>query len=515
MSEFHWRTPVTLASQAFLAELKPEAARFRPDYNGFMDYLAALEDPLGADLADLCRSPFELPEIRSSDPLIKGRLLYIQGKIDEIRKLYWPESESAETITPEMLTSTEPNRVAIWALANSRFLPSEKYTPVLAELAKDAAELEPPLARAVAVRHAIDLAWAGLAGDEIRKTLERAFSDPVERDSVLARVLNKANRFQEADVLLAALSQTTGSNALLDIERGLSSMGLGQPSRAREKFRAALNYNSFLGEALVGLSLTESWQRRYEEAIGGFEDASKIDPFEPALYPVWAQALSDVGRIDSARDAISNGLDLFPDNVQVRLTSAQLYLNAGDFENSLAEFRAAAVLAPIMARPHSEIGAILVRMGKPEEARGAFEKAIKLGQPEGEVEAAWGRALFDSERYREAVPHLEKASGLKPKDAGLHALLARAYEGAGDLARAAAEYEAAVTYDSYDKDSAVKGALAYANLGDVEKSLKMLDRSVDAGWIDTEFVVKNFPDSVKSRPEFKNILANMNPGYSG
>jgi Tfp pilus assembly protein PilF len=138
---------------------------------------------------------------------------------------------------------------------------------------------------------------------------------------------------------------------------------------------------------------------------------------------------------------------------------------------------------------------------------------MKCGASEASVQMEWGRALLKIDDLAKAKAHLEKAEDLADKDAGVHKDLALVYEKLGETKNAAIQYALAATLNTWDGEAAIKAALMYANLDDADKSLKWLNNAAAAKWIDTQYILDNFPDSIKQRPEFNNILSNMNPQY--
>ncbi len=85
---------------------------------------------------------------------------------------------------------------------------------------------------------------------------------------------------------------------------------------------------------------------------------------------------------------------------------------------------------------HFRIGRLLLVHHRPDAALVHFQRASELEPGSSEVEYATGQALVDARRYKEAIPHLEKAlrGGVRVDLAGYD--LARARAGTGDRAGA-------------------------------------------------------------------------------
>lgn len=516
---FAWHSPVALGSEAVRLEKTPGTFSGQFEFAGFLAWTKKLDDPLAQDLALLSEKPFNSFDVRTEDKLLAAKVLFVQGRKDDIRELFLPpagEGEDAlEESDPPVPTkdTVSPDEWALWVVYNCRFTIPDEFRDALDELFADPAGLDAGIARALILKQVTLSSMHGEETGALRVMMAPYFDEERERERALIHVLLRAQRFGEADSLAGLFLNNFKKDAVVLGYRAQAQLGMMLPSQAKEFAVKALKLNPRLTEARITLATAYSWERKFEEALLHFEAGYDLDQYQPMLYPRWARALADIGRENEARDRIDRGLELYPDQFELCVVSGGLYSNDQEFEKALQDFRAAVELAPFAPRVHIELGRVLVRLGRETEAEPEFERAMELGFPESGVEAAWGRALVESEEFIAAEPHLEAAAEALGDDAGVHSDYAKVLDGLGKKAKAAAEYERAVEISFYDGNSAVQAARLYAELGDVVMSLTMLDKAVDAGWLDTKYIVENFPENVMERPEFHNILTNMNPQY--
>jgi len=105
---------------------------------------------------------------------------------------------------------------------------------------------------------------------------------------------------------------------------------------------------------------------------------------------------------------------------------AQAYDEAGRSDDAIAAYRQAIEIKP-SADYYNNLGSILGRTGKIEEATTAFQKSAEMDPPH--AAQAWlnyGIVLSNASRYKEAVEPLKKATDLDPKNAKAWYLLASA-----------------------------------------------------------------------------------------
>jgi tetratricopeptide (TPR) repeat protein len=88
-------------------------------------------------------------------------------------------------------------------------------------------------------------------------------------------------------------------------------------------------------------------------------------------------------------------------------------------------------------------GRVLTLKGRPREAVGALEKAVRLAPAHAEARYQLGIWLYRARRYPDAVPQFEKAVALRPRDQRAHDYLALSLEALGEAERAEQAYRRA------------------------------------------------------------------------
>lgn len=257
----------------------------------------------------------------------------------------------------------------------------------------------------------------------------------------LATVLRRTGRAAEAEPMLKkAMDASPGSmEALKEMARIKIALGRAQEALADANLAAAMAENDPEAEGLV----TEA----------------KV-----------ARALLDVagGRPDLAIKDLGQLRDQNPDSAAIRLGLARAHIARRDGDAALAELQKAVELEPKNAEAQYQLGYVWQALKqKPASAVGPFEQAAAaepgnatyataLGlalaaaqqldrsievlakataapgydKPEGFM--ALGQACVNLKRYEEAVPALERATSLAPKEAQAWATLGWAYFGLKD-----------------------------------------------------------------------------------
>ncbi len=205
---------------------------------------------------------------------------------------------------------------------------------------------------------------------------------------------------------------------------GLLDAMLGNEERALVELDQALKENPLLPEVQLAYGELLLRQGRDAEALAAFQAARNLLPDDPQLEGRTGQALLGLGRDADAPAHLRNAIDggFRPFDVQrgwvMTLIRDGLYAEA---ERALADI-------PPDQRGDRDIvqGLLLVRRGSFAEAETVLQRAAALRPSDAAVLNLLAAAVFEQQRYGDAVELLRRAAELQPADATLAANLERA-----------------------------------------------------------------------------------------
>ncbi|MEO5896140.1 MAG: tetratricopeptide repeat protein [Vicinamibacterales bacterium] len=131
-------------------------------------------------------------------------------------------------------------------------------------------------------------------------------------------------------------------------------------------------------------------------------------------------------------------------------SSATVAYAAGDFEGALAKYRDAVARRPEDAEAHSNLGQVLVRLGRPAEALPHFDRAIELIQGRWAYHFNRARALRLLGRLDESIAAYRTVDQLLPDDYATLFNLAQTLHTKGDEPAAVREYLKAIALNPND-----------------------------------------------------------------
>jgi tetratricopeptide (TPR) repeat protein len=136
----------------------------------------------------------------------------------------------------------------------------------------------------------------------------------------------------------------------------------------------------------------------------------------------------------------------------------------GDYQSALEQYKAAIAKNPDDAESHSNLGQILVRLGKPAEAVPHFQKAISLIPDRWAYHFNLARALSVLGKWDESIASYRQAQQLFPNDYATTFNLALTLHKKGDDQAAVEEYKKAIAMSPTDASFHFALALSYERL---------------------------------------------------
>lgn len=123
------------------------------------------------------------------------------------------------------------------------------------------------------------------------------------------------------------------------------------------------------------------------------------------------------------RDALAKN----PDSAMVHTNLGDLLQRQGRLNEAYGHFDRAVTLAPDRSLPALKLGILLYRVGRRDEAVAHLRKAVQLSPASARALTSLGAILTDHGDPREALAYLKKAVALDPKTGAMHYNLGRAY----------------------------------------------------------------------------------------
>lgn len=188
---------------------------------------------------------------------------------------------------------------------------------------------------------------------------------------------------------------------------------LGDYADADKWLTQALEWNPQDADGWYYLGRTKYNENRFAEAILAFQKCLELDPKNVRAEDNLGLSYEGLGKIDEAIAA---------------------YQTAISWQESKG-------VADASAGPYLDLGSLLLDQNRPQDALPHLQRAAEIAPRESRVHEKLGKAYAETSRLPEARKELEEAVKLAPRNGRLHFMLGQVYRRLGLLEKAKAEME--------------------------------------------------------------------------
>jgi tetratricopeptide (TPR) repeat protein len=234
------------------------------------------------------------------------------------------------------------------------------------------------------------------------------------------------------------------SGVSLDSAEGLYDAGaaylrLSQMERAETSFTDAIKMDPDMADTYNALGVVMTKRRRYSEALELFTKALELNPNDAGFRINIALTYHLEGKSEDAKQAYQLAVDTNSD-----FAGALDFLSGGTGSGS----KKADPLQKIASVKAYEDGAAFLRLDRMKKAVEALDRALSLYPNNADALNAKGVIATRQRNYDEAIAMYQRASSVRPGDAGFHANKAITYHLQGKKNDAIQAYRKAVELDA-------------------------------------------------------------------
>ncbi len=165
----------------------------------------------------------------------------------------------------------------------------------------------------------------------------------------------------------------------------------------------------------------------YNKVISLLKEGRKYFPNDSDLLLMLSNSYIGANKIEVAMDAFKTGVEHEPNNKYYRYNYGVLLLGAQNFPLAAEEFEKAVQIDPEYQNAIYNLAVTYVKWGA---------ELAKKSQEKSDANANTAPDTSYVEKYRKAIPYLEKSVQMKPDDANTWELLGRVYTALGNQEKA-------------------------------------------------------------------------------
>lgn len=280
-------------------------------------------------------------------------------------------------------------------------------------------------------------------------------------------------------------------SALARVRLGDVLLHLGKTEQAKQEYLNASYLRPAATAVFARLGEVALTEKRYELATKYLKIALHSQPEADRLNYLLGMALRGLGQHDQARAMLAKSgpvgvqpPDPYADELKQLVVGERLYLlrgkmafDAGQFQQAAEAFAKAVAARTDSARAHTNLAAVLPRLGRQAEAIDHLREALRLDPASDTAAFNLAQLLLNAGELTQALPLLEAVVKKHARDAEAHLALARAYRHMGRSDDALELYRKTVRIDPTVEDAWIEGSQLLINLGRLDAALEVLEQA--------------------------------------
>jgi tetratricopeptide (TPR) repeat protein len=222
----------------------------------------------------------------------------------------------------------------------------------------------------------------------------------------------------------------------------------GQFAESEKILRAYLDNHLQSSDAHFLLGYTLFREQRAKDSLAEFTAGARFEQPQPSDLKIVAADYVMLGDYTDADKWLTYLTNQTPQDAEAWYLLGRAKYNENRFEEAIACFERTLALRPRDVKAKDNLGLSYQGLNRIEEAKAAYETAISWQKDTPAKDAQpylnMGALLIDQDQPSQALPHLEQAATLAPRNPKVHEQLGRAYDALNMPAKAQHELEQAV-----------------------------------------------------------------------
>ncbi|MBV8841418.1 MAG: protein kinase [Bryobacterales bacterium] len=195
---------------------------------------------------------------------------------------------------------------------------------------------------------------------------------------------------------------------------------------ARANLNQAVAINDRLAPVFVTRGIIQEGAGERDEAVASFQHALELDPINASAYSELGHTYEDLGKLDLAQSTFEKAAQLRPNDLTGTTDLGLFYYRRGRYKDALPTLQRVTALAPDYSSGYTNLAGAYWMSGDYQNAAVSYEKSLAL-RPTASAYSSLGTVYYFLDRCPEAVPLMEKASEMLPKNDQVWANLGDVY----------------------------------------------------------------------------------------
>ena len=178
------------------------------------------------------------------------------------------------------------------------------------------------------------------------------------------------------------------------------------------------------------------------------------------------------GQLDEALNEFKKAIEIEPNLADAHNGLGVVYFNQGNLDAAITEYKEAIRIKPDYAKAHNNFGVVYFNQGNLDAATAEYKEAIRIKPDYADAHYSLGLVYFNQGKLDDATAEYKEAIRIKPDYANAHYNLGLVYFNQGKLDDATAEYKEAIRIEPDYAHYAHYGlGLVYSHQGKLDAAI--------------------------------------------
>jgi predicted Zn-dependent protease len=321
--------------------------------------------------------------------------------------------------------------------------------------------------------------------EEAADVLRNLPAQDLDAQFAAGMLLAKADKYSDAAGCFQRAKRGRADAYPAAYNEAFSYLQAGQFQNVVEAVNQDFNEGFERGELLNLQAFAYLRLNRVQDAYNALRKAVRLAPSDESNYIDLANMCLDHDNFDLAVDILNIGLKNVPDSARLRIHRGAMLAMSGKLPDAESDFQFAAELSPETGLPQVALSLIWMYSGDVPKAIAALRQRDSANKSDFTIPFLLGQALTrqgaerGSAEEQEARKAFEKAVRLNPDYAVARAELGKLLLREGEEARAITELETALRLDPQERTAAYQLAQVYRKKGELQRATQLLARVSD------------------------------------
>ena len=225
---------------------------------------------------------------------------------------------------------------------------------------------------------------------------------------------------------------------------GMANEKLGKLEDAQKSYLKTIELDKNNTNALFNLGILIDNQGDHQKAFDYFQKVTKLQPEWSEAWRLLGMANEKLGKLEEAKQSFLKAIELDKNNTNALINLGILFASQDDYQKTIKYIQKVTKLQPEWSEAWRLLGMANEKLGKLEEAKQNFLKAVELDEKNYDAHLALAEIFSKENKFYNAKIYIDNILKEDPKDSSIFISIGEIYRKTNHFKKAITFYEQAI-----------------------------------------------------------------------